>query len=180
MTEFPKATPATLSAIGLRVPDFTVPATGGEFTLAAHRGKPLVLYFYPKDNTPGCTTQAQQFRDLHVQHLAWFFRAQQYRDLHAEFVKAGCVVVGVSRDDMKSHQRIKAKLGLPFELISDIEGVLCRMFDVVKNKMLYGKKVLGIERSTFLIDANGVLRQEWRSTKADGNAAAVLDAVRAL
>ena len=163
MTEFPKATPATLSAIGLRVPDFTVPATGGEFTLAAHRGKPLVLYFYPKDNTPGCTTQAQQFRDL-----------------HAEFVKAGCVVVGVSRDDLKSHQSFKAKLGLPFELISDIEGVLCRMFDVVKNKMLYGKKVLGIERSTFLIDANGVLRQEWRSTKADGNAAAVLDAVRAL
>ena len=163
MTEFPKATPATLSAIGLRVPDFTVPATGGEFTLAAHRGKPLVLYFYPKDNTPGCTTQAQQFRDL-----------------HDEFVKAGCVVVGVSRDDLKSHQSFKAKLGLPFELISDIEGVLCRMFDVVKNKMLYGKKVLGIERSTFLIDANGVLRQEWRSTKADGNAAAVLDAVRAL
>ena len=163
MTEFPKATPATLSAIGLRVPDFTVPATGGEFTLAAHRGKPLVLYFYPKDNTPGCTTQAQQFRDL-----------------HAEFVKAGCVVVGVSRDDLKSHQSFKAKLGLPFELISDIEGVLCRMFDVVKNKMLYGKKVLGIERSTFLIDAEGVLRQEWRATKADGNAAAVLAAVRAL
>ena len=163
MTESPKATAPTPSAMGLRVPDFTVPATGGEFTLAAHRGKPLVLYFYPKDNTPGCTTQAQQFRDL-----------------HAEFVKAGCVVVGVSRDDLKSHQSFKAKLGLPFELISDIEGVLCRMFDVVKNKMLYGKKVLGIERSTFLIDANGVLRQEWRSTKADGNAAAVLDAVRAL
>ena len=151
------------SALGLRVPDFTVPATGGEFSLAAHRGKPLVLYFYPKDNTPGCTTQAQQFRDL-----------------HDDFVKAGCVVVGVSRDDLQSHQRFKTKLGLPFELISDIEGVLCRMFDVVKNKMLYGKKVLGIERSTFLIDANGALRREWRSTKADGNAAAVLDAVRAL
>ncbi len=163
MTESPKATAPTPSAMGLRVPDFTVPATGGEFTLAAHRGKPVVLYFYPKDNTPGCTTQAQQFRDL-----------------HDEFVKAGCVVVGVSRDDLKSHQSFKAKLGLPFELISDIEGVLCRMFDVVKNKMLYGKKVLGIERSTFLIDANGVLRQEWRSTKADGNAAAVLEAVRAL
>ena len=151
------------SALGLRGPDFTVPATGGEFSLAAHRGKPLVLYFYPKDNTPGCTTQAQQFRDL-----------------HDEFVKVGCVVVGVSRDDLKSHQSFKAKLGLPFELISDIEGVLCRMFDVVKNKMLYGKKVLGIERSTFLIDANGVLRLEWRSTKADGNAAAALEAVRAL
>ena len=110
------------SAIGLRVPDFTVPATGGEFILSAHLGKPLVLYFYPKDNTPGCTAQAQQFRDL-----------------HGEFVKAGCAVVGVSRDALKSHDSFKARLGLPFELISDIEGVLCRMFDVVKNKMLYGK-----------------------------------------
>ena len=163
MTETFKSNPPAPSALRLRVPDFTVPATGGEFTLAAWLGKPVVLYFYPKDNTPGCTTQAQQFRDL-----------------HAEFVKAGCVVVGVSRDDLKSHENFKAKLGLPFELISDIEGVLCRMFDVVKNKMLYGKKVLGIQRSTFLIDANGLLRQEWRSTKADGNAAAVLDAVRKL
>jgi peroxiredoxin Q/BCP len=163
MTEPFKSNPPVPSALGLRVPDFTVPATGGEFTLSACLGKPVVLYFYPKDNTPGCTTQAQQFRDL-----------------HAEFVKAGCVVIGVSRDDLKSHENFKAKLGLPFELISDIEGVLCRMFDVVKNKMLYGKKVLGIQRSTFLIDADGLLRQEWRSTKADGNAAAVLDAVRKL
>ena len=89
-------------------------------------------------------------------------------------------MIGVSRDALKSHESFKAKLGLPFELISDIEGVLCRMFDVVKNKMLYGKKVLGIERSTFLIDADGILRQEWRSTKADGNAAAVLETVRKL
>ena len=163
MTGVFNATPPVPSAIGLRVPDFTVPATGGEFILSAHLGKTLVLYFYPKDNTPGCTTQAQQFRDL-----------------HHEFVKAGCVVVGVSRDDLKSHENFKAKLGLPFELISDIEGVLCRMFDVVKNKMLYGKKVLGIELSTFLIDAGGTLRQEWRSTRADGNAAAVLEAVRRL
>ena len=153
----------TPSAIGLRVPDFTVPATGGEFSLSAHRGKAVVLYFYPKDNTPGCTTQAQQFRDL-----------------HAEFLKAGCVVAGISRDDLKSHDSFRTKLGLPFVLISDIEGTLCRMFDVVKNKMLYGKKVLGIERSTFLIDGNGTLRGEWRSTRADGNAAAVLEAVRAL
>ena len=163
MTETFKSNPPAPSALGLRVPDFTVPATGGEFTLSACGGKPVVLYFYPKDNTPGCTTQAQQFRDL-----------------HAEFVKAGCVVIGVSRDDLKSHESFKAKLGLPFELISDIEGVLCRMFDVVKNKMLYGKKVLGIQRSTFLIDSNGLLRQEWRSTKADGNAAMVLEAVRKL
>lgn len=155
--------PAAVSALGLEVPDFTVPATGGDFTLSAHRGHPVVLYFYPRDNTPGCTTQAQQFRDL-----------------HAEFVKAGCVVMGISRDSLKSHEGFKRKLGLPFELISDIEGTLCRMFDVVKNKMMYGKKVLGIERSTFLIDANGVLRQEWRATKADGNAAAVLDAVTKL
>lgn len=155
--------PAAPSAIGLQVPDFTVPATGGEFTLSVCLGKPVVLYFYPKDNTPGCTAQAQQFRDL-----------------HAEFVKAGCVVVGISRDALKSHEGFKTRLGLPFELISDIEGMLCRMFDVVKNKMLYGKKVLGIERSTFLIDRDGILRQEWRATKADGNAAAVLAAVRKL
>ncbi|AJP48925.1 hypothetical protein PG1C_11795 [Rugosibacter aromaticivorans] len=152
--------PTQPSVVGLVVPEFTAPATGGDFILSAHLGHPVVLYFYPKDNTPGCTTQAQQFRDL-----------------HAEFVKAGCVVFGVSRDSLKSHESFKAKFGLPFELISDIEGSLCRMFDVVKNKMLYGKKVLGIERSTFLIDAHGVLRHEWRATKADGNAAAVLDAV---
>ncbi len=163
MIETFKSTPSTPSALGLQVPDFTVPATGGDFSLSAHIGKPVVLYFYPKDNTPGCTTQAQQFRDL-----------------HAEFVRAGCVVLGVSRDSLKSHEGFKAKLGLPFELISDIEGVLCRMFDVVKNKMLYGKKVLGIERSTFLIDARGILRHEWRGTKADGNAAMVLEAVRKL
>lgn len=161
MIDVATLTPAVPSAVGLCVPDFTVPATGGEFTLSAHLGKPVVLYFYPKDNTPGCTTQAQQFRDL-----------------HAEFVRAGAVVVGVSRDSLKSHEGFKARLGLPFELISDIEGVLCRMFDVVKNKMLYGKKVLGIERSTFLIDRDGILRQEWRATKADGNAAAVLAALR--
>ncbi len=163
MIETFKSTPSTPSALGLQVPDFTVPATGGDFSLSAHIGKPVVLYFYPKDNTPGCTTQAQQFRDL-----------------HAEFVRAGCVVLGVSRDSLKSHEGFKARLGLPFELISDIEGVLCRMFDVVKNKMLYGKKVLGIERSTFLIDARGILRHEWRGTKADGNAAMVLEAVRKL
>ena len=102
MTEIFTANPAPPSAIGLRVPDFSVPATGGDFTLSAFQGKPLVLYFYPKDNTPGCTTQAQQFRDL-----------------HAEFAKAGCVVFGVSRDSLKSHEGFKVKLGLPFELISD-------------------------------------------------------------
>lgn len=157
------STSSTPSAVGLVVPDFTLQGTGGEFTLHALRGKPVVLYFYPKDNTPGCSTQAQQFRDL-----------------HGDFLKAGAVVLGISRDSLKSHEAFKAKLGLPFELLSDIEGNICRMFDVVKNKMLYGKKVLGIERSTFLIDAAGVLRQEWRQTKADGNAATVLDALKSL
>ncbi len=160
---FTSSPPPAPSIVGLTVPDFTAPATGGEVTLSALRGKIVVLYFYPKDNTPGCTTQAQQFRDL-----------------HAEFASAGAVVFGISRDSLKSHEGFKAKLGLPFELISDIEGMLCRMFDVVKNKMLYGKKVLGIERSTFLIDANGVLRKEWRLTKADGNAALVLDTIKTL
>jgi peroxiredoxin Q/BCP len=155
--------PVQPSLVGLVVPDFTAPATGGDFVLSAHLGHPVVLYFYPKDNTPGCTTQAQQFRDL-----------------HAEFIKAGCAVFGVSRDSLKSHENFKAKFGLPFELISDIEGTVCRMFDVVKNKMLYGKKVLGIERSTFLIDATGVLRHEWRAIKADGSAVMVLDAVMTL
>lgn len=155
--------PTQPSLIGLTVPDFTAPSTGGEFTLSHHRGHPVVLYFYPRDNTPGCTTEAQQFRDL-----------------HAEFIKAGCVVAGISRDPLKSHENFKARLGLPFELISDIEGTLCRMFDVVKNKMLYGKKVLGIERSTFLIDGEGRIRRQWRGVKADGHAALVLDIVMKL
>ena len=152
------ATTSSASAVGLAVPDFTIDTTGGEFTLAAQRGHPVVLYFYPRDNTPGCTTQAQQ-----------------YRDLHDKFAAAGCVVLGVSRDSLKSHQGFKAKYGLPFELAADTEGMLCRMFDVIKNKLMYGKQVQGIERSAFLIDANGVLRREWRGIKADGNAAAVLD-----
>jgi len=153
----------TRATIGLAVPDFTLPATGGAFTLSAYVGKPVVLYFYPKDNTPGCTTQAQQFRDLHEQ-----FRA------------AGVVVLGVSRDSLKSHTSFKAKLGLPYELISDTDSSLCALFDVIQQKMLYGKKFLGIERSVFLIDAKGVLRQEWRSAKADGSAATVLAAACAL
>ena len=159
----PQDAPETPSALGLLVPDFTATATGGDFILSAHRGHPVVLYFYPKDNTPGCTTQAEQFRDL-----------------HGEFVKAGCVVMGVSRDSLKSHENFKAKLGLPFELIADTESVLCRMFNVIKNKMMYGKQVVGIERSTFLINADGVLCREWRGTKADGNAATVLEVVNTL
>lgn len=151
-------------AVGLKVPDFSLPATsGGTFHLAAHAGKPLVIYFYPKDSTPGCTTEAGQFRDL-----------------HAEFAKLGCPVYGVSRDSLKSHENFKAKLQLPFELLSDPDELACGLFDVMKMKNMYGKQVRGVERSTFLIDANGVLRREWRGVKVDGHARAVLEAVQSL
>lgn len=146
------------------VPDFSLPATGGkEFQLSAQRGRALVIYFYPKDSTPGCTTEAGQFRDL-----------------HAEFVQRGCAVFGVSRDSLKSHDGFKAKLGLPFELVADTGESACRLFGVIKTKTLYGKQVQGVERSTFLIDKDGVLRREWRALKADGHAAEVLRAVAEL
>lgn len=147
-----------------KVPDFSLPATSGiTFQLSAHAGKPLVIYFYPKDSTPGCTTEAGQFRDL-----------------HAEFAKLGCPVYGVSRDSIKSHENFKAKLELPFELISDKDETACEIFGVMKMKNMYGKQVRGIERSTFLIDAKGVLRKEWRGVKVDGHAQAVLDAAKEL
>ncbi len=153
-----------MSAIGQTLEDFTLPATGGaDFHLAAARGHKLVLYFYPKDNTPGCTTEAGQFRDLQPQ-----------------FAQLGCLVYGVSRDSLKSHENFKAKLGLPFELISDAEEVLCKMLGVIKLKKMYGKEVRGIERSTFLLDAMGVLRREWRGVKTDGHAAEVLAALESL
>jgi peroxiredoxin Q/BCP len=151
------------SALGLEVPLFEAAATGGDFALAAHRGYPVILYFYPKDNTPGCTTEAMQFRDLHADYLA-----------------AGARVFGISRDSLKSHEGFKAKLGLPFELISDGDESVCRLFNVIKAKNLYGKQVMGIERSTFLIDGRGRLAQEWRGIKADGHAQTVLLAVKAL
>ncbi|HZV55468.1 MAG TPA: peroxiredoxin, partial [Rhodocyclaceae bacterium] len=125
--------------------------------------RPLVIYFYPKDNTPGCTTEAGQFRDL-----------------HDEFRRLGCALYGISRDSIKSHEGFKAKLGLPFELLSDPEESACRLFDVIRMKKLYGKDVRGIERSTFLIDAAGRLVREWRGVKVDGHAAEVLKAVAAL
>ena len=146
------------------VKDFSLPSTGGgAFRLSEHRGKKLVLYFYPKDNTPGCTTEAMQFRDH-----------------HKEYTKAGAVVFGVSRDNMASHDKFKQALELPFELIADTEEKLCHMFGVVKNKIMYGKKVKGIERSTFLIDANGVLRGEWRGLKVAGHVEEVLKEVKSL
>ena len=151
------------SALGLVVPDFSLPSTGGEFSLANFRGAAVVIYFYPKDSTPGCTTEAMQFRDL-----------------HAKFVAAGAKVFGVSRDSVKSHFNFKQKLDLPFDLLSDSTETVCRLFDVIKMKNMYGKQVLGVERSSFLIDAAGVLRREWRRVKADGHAAAVLAALETL
>lgn len=153
----------TASVVGLKVPEFTLPGTGGEFKLSDHAGKPLVIYFYPKDNTPGCTAEAGQFRDLHV-----------------EFVRVGCTVYGVSRDGIQSHEGFKAKLDLPFELLSDVDETACALFDVIRMKKLYGKEVRGIERSTFLIDAEGRLAREWRGVKVDCHADEVLHAVTEL
>lgn len=148
----------------LTVPDFSAPATGGKsFRLSEHRGRPLVLYFYPKDNTPGCTDEGAQFRDL-----------------HSAFQKAGCAVYGISRDSMGSHERFKAKMGFPFDLISDEDERVCQMFGVIKMKNMYGKEVRGIERSTFVIDAAGAVRKEWRGVKVPGHAQEVLDFVRTL
>ena len=149
--------------LGKKVPDFTIDATAGPFTLSEHLGHPVVLYFYPKDNTPGCTTEGAQFRDL-----------------HAKFAKAGAVVAGVSRDSIKSHQNFAAKMGFPFPLLSDADEKLCAQFDVIKMKNMYGKKVRGIERSTFLVGADGKLAREWRGVKVPGHAAEVLAAVEAL
>jgi len=146
------------------VDDFSLPATGGRtFTLLACRGSPVVLYFYPKDSTPGCTTEAQQFRDL-----------------YPRFVEAGALVVGVSRDSVKSHENFKAKQDLPFDLLSDTEELLCSRFAVIKMKSMYGKQVRGIERSTFVIDSQCTLRHEWRGVKAQGHAQEVLDFVKTL
>lgn len=147
-----------------QVPDFDLPGTGGtEFRLSAGRGKALVIYFYPKDNTPGCTTEAQQFRDL-----------------HGQFSAAGVQVYGVSRDSLKSHENFKAKFGLPFELLSDSEEKACQLFGVIKMKNMYGKQVRGIERSTFVIDRDGKLRKAWRGVKVPGHAQEVLDYIRTL
>ena len=146
------------------LPEFEAVATGGlRVSNNSHMGQVMVLYFYPKDHTPGCTTEAMQFRD-------------SYKD----FVKAGAAVFGVSRDNMKSHDEFKAKLELPFELIADTEEKMCHMFGVVKNKIMYGKKVKGIERSTFLVAADGTLAEEWRGLKVPGHVDDVLTAVKGL
>jgi peroxiredoxin Q/BCP len=143
------------------VSDFALPATGGkEFRLSAVKSRRVVLYFYPKDNTPGCTTEGTQFRDL-----------------HPRFLKAGCAVYGVSRDSLKSHENFKAKMGFPFELLSDESEKICNQFGVMKMKNMYGKKVRGIERSTFVLDGDRVIRREWRGVKVPGHAQEVLDFV---
>jgi len=143
--------------------DFIAESTRGQFKLSDYKGHPVVVYFYPKDNTPGCTMESQQFRDL-----------------HSKFAKLGATVVGVSRESIKSHQGFKTKYELPFELLSDADENLCSQFDVIKMKNMYGKQVRGIERSTFLFDKNGELVREWRKVKVDGHAEEVLQAVKAL
>jgi thioredoxin-dependent peroxiredoxin len=150
--------------LGKPVPDFSLPSTGGRtFRLSEQRGKALVLYFYPKDSTPGCTTEGADFRDR-----------------YSEFKRLGCEVVGVSRDSLKSHEAFKAKMKFPFELLSDSEEEACTRFGVMKDKNMYGKKVRGIERSTFVIDEKGKLAHEWRGVKVPGHVEEVLSFVKAL
>ncbi|MES2025122.1 MAG: peroxiredoxin [Pseudomonadota bacterium] len=152
------------SALNKIVPDFSAAMTGDQtFQLADYKGKKVVLYFYPKDNTPGCTTEGIQFRDLHPQ-----------------FQQANAEVFGISRDSIRSHEGFKAKLALPFELISDPDETLCTMFNVMKMKNMYGKKVRGVERSTFIIDESGKLVKEWRGVKVPGHIDEVLEFVKAL
>ena len=152
------------SALNMLVPDFSAQSTGAApFNLSEHAGKTLVLYFYPKDNTPGCTAQGIEFRDM-----------------HAEFLKHGVHVVGISRDSLRSHDTFKAKLALPFELISDTDEALCLMFNVMKQKSMYGKLVRGAERSTFVIDGSGRLVKEWRGVKVAGHAEEVLQFIKTL
>ena len=149
-------------ALDRKVPAFSLPATGGRtWKLAGAAGKPLVVYFYPKDATSGCTQEGEAFRDL-----------------YARFRKAGVEIVGISPDSIASHEKFKAKHGFPFELLADTEKKACALFDVYKEKSMYGRKYMGVERSTFLIDEKGVLRREWRKVKVPGHAAEVLAAVR--
>jgi thioredoxin-dependent peroxiredoxin len=144
--------------------DFELPSTGGKtFKLSEHLGKTLVIYFYPKDSTPGCTTQGQQFRDH-----------------YADFAAANTEIFGISRDSIKSHENFKAKFEFPFDLLADTEELACQLFGVIKMKKMYGKEVRGIERSTFIINKEGALIREWRGVKVDGHIPEVLAFVRSL
>ncbi|MGD8312548.1 MAG: peroxiredoxin [Gammaproteobacteria bacterium] len=152
------------TAVGKKVSDFTLPATGGQdISLSDYRGKNVVVYFYPKDSTPGCTTEGQDFRD----RIATFRRRKT-------------AILGISRDSVKSHENFKARQQFPFELLSDTEEKVCRLFDVIREKNMYGRKVMGVERSTFLIDDKGILRREWRKVKVKGHVEEVLEAIKAL
>jgi len=152
------------SILNMTVPDFSAQITGTTpFQLSQYRGKNLVLYFYPKDNTPGCTTESLQFREL-----------------YSKFQQAGTEIIGISRDSIRSHDGFKSKLELPFELISDSDETVCNMFDVIVMKSMYGKKVRGIERSTFIIDAAGKIVKEWRGVKVPGHVDEVLEFVQSL
>lgn len=146
------------------VPDFELPSTSNKmFRLSAASGKNLVIYFYPKDNTPGCTTEGQEFRDA-----------------YGDFANLDCDIVGVSRDSIKSHEGFKIKMDFPFELLSDTDESVCKLFNVIKMKNMYGKQVRGVERTTFIIDGNGKLVKEWRGVKVPGHVDEVLEFVKAL
>ncbi|ADJ27564.1 peroxiredoxin [Nitrosococcus watsonii] len=150
--------------IGKAVPDFELPATSGQtIKLSQLQGQNVVLYFYPKDDTPGCTQEGQDFRDL-----------------HSAFKRLNAVILGISRDTLTSHEAFKAQQHFPFELLSDKDEKVCRLFDVIKPKKMFGKDVKGIERSTFLIDQEGILRKEWRKVKVEDHAAEVLATVKTL
>ena len=150
--------------LGERVADFSLPATGEKsLSLKDFKGQNLIIYFYPKDSTPGCTLEGQNFRDL-----------------IEDFQKSDAAVLGVSRDSIKAHENFKSKQDFPFDLLSDAEEELCRQFDVIHEKNMYGRKVMGIVRSTFLIDKKGVLRKEWRKVRVKGHVDEVLEAVQSL
>ena len=149
--------------IGKQAPHFTLAGTGGEWSLQSAAGRHVVMYFYPRDNTSGCTKEGQSFAAI-----------------FPKFKKANAVIVGISADSLESHEKFKAKMGWTFELLSDPDRKVCKLYDVIQEKSMYGKKYLGIDRSTFLIDAHGLLRHAWRKVKVDGHAEAVLAAVTAL
>jgi peroxiredoxin Q/BCP len=150
-------------AIGKKAPQFTLEGTGGSWSSSDGTGSAVVLYFYPRDNTPGCTQEGADFAAAYPQ-----------------FKKAKALILGISADSMAAHEKFKQKMGFPFDLLSDSDKKVCKLYDVIQEKSMYGKTFLGIERSTFLIDGKGVLRHEWRKVKVNGHAAAVLAAVKAL
>jgi len=149
--------------IGKKAPAFSLDGTAGKWHLADAAGGSVVIYFYPRDSTPGCTQEGQAFAAL-----------------HAQFKKSKTTIVGISPDTVASHEKFKEKMGFPFELLSDPDRTVCKLYDVIQEKSMYGRKYLGVERSTFLVDAKGVLRHEWRKVKVKGHAEAVLEAVNAL